>query len=57
MTSYIRPCPECISAAVMQLIDEWKSGEIEPEEYNRRFEELQSEANRVELEENQTQVL
>jgi len=54
VSAYIHICPESVAAAVMQLIDEWKRGEIEPEEYNRRFAELQQEVKWAELEENKS---
>lgn len=49
VSTFIHPCPERIASAVMELLEDWQHGEITPDEYNRRFAELQDEAKRDEI--------
>lgn len=50
ISTYVHQCPQSVSSAVMQLLDEWQRGEVSADEYNRRFAELQAEAQRAKME-------
>ena len=50
MNAHIRPCPPEVTAELMQLLDDWRRGEVSKEEYDRRFAEIVAEAARLEPE-------
>ena len=39
----IRPCPQSITAAIMELLAQFKCGEITAEEFNQKLNEIQYE--------------
>ena len=44
----VRPCPPEVSAWAMELLDDYRRGEVTKEEYDRRFAELVAEIARLE---------
>ena len=41
MNNIIRPCPQSITAAIMELLALFKRGEITAEEFNQKLNEIQ----------------
>lgn len=50
MNTLIQPVPEPLSAEVMQLVDDYRRAEINRDEYNRRFAELQEQMDKIKME-------
>ena len=45
----VRPCPPEVSARAMELLDDYRRGEVTKDEYDRRFAELVAEIARLEM--------
>ena len=45
----VRPCPPEVSARVMELLDDYRHGEVTKDEYDRRFAELVAEITHLEM--------
>ena len=45
----VRPCPPEVSARAMELLDDYRRGEVTKDEYDRRFAELVAEITHLEM--------
>ena len=45
----VRPCPPEVAARAMELLDDYRRGEVTKDEYDRRFAELVAEITRLEM--------
>ena len=47
----IRPCPQSLTAEIMDLLSQFKCGEITAEEFNQKLNELQTDFDREKVRE------
>ena len=53
MNNIIRPCPQSITAAIMDLLLQFKCQEITAEEFNQKLNELQTDFDNQEMKKEQ----